>query len=263
MVRLGHPRAFSDDSGCSIFTKLVIHVGRHSSITGLENNKTAIQQIVSHELFTLLPPDKKINLREPKLKSQRVLNINPEPGDRLAFGVVTAASAKDNTAVARIGFDNDALMSEGNDCGTWIGGVGAFPATDRDGRSRYGPNSSCTGVDGRGESCGDHAPDCFTNECDNRLARTFGPVQSNPVVPGPPSSSEHYKKWVPNNLHGNPIDYSYATPIYDSLHGPMVDPDYVYGQRESPFVPIDGEMDWVRRISTPNSSTTVRVRCTR
>ena len=68
---------------------------------------------------------------------------------------------------------------------------------------------------------------------------------------------------MPNNLHGNPIDYSYATPIYDSLHGPMVDPDYVYGQRESNFVPIDGEMDWVRRISTPNSSTTVRVRCTR
>ena len=106
-----------------LFIKLLIHVGRHSSITGLENNK-----------FFL--PDKKINLREPKLKSQRVLNINPEPGDRLAFGVVTAASAKDNTAVARIGFDNDALMSEGNDCGTWIGGVGAFPATDRDGRSR-------------------------------------------------------------------------------------------------------------------------------
>ena len=116
-----------------------------------------------------------------------------------------------------------------------------------------GPNSSCTGVDGRGESCGDHAPDCFTNECDNRLARTFGPVQSNNVTPGPPSSSEHYKKWVPNNLHGNPIDYSYATPIYDSLHGPMVDPDYVFGQRESPFVPIDGEMDWATGLPTGTS----------
>lgn len=185
----------------------------HSSATGLENNKTAIQQIVSHELFEFLPPDKKINIREPKLKSQRVLNINPEVDDPLGMGVVTAATSKENTAVARIGYDNDALMSEGNDCGTWIGGVGAFPATDRDGKSRYGPNSSCTGVDGRGESCGDHAPDCFTNECDNRLSRTFGPVQSNNVTPGPPSDSMHYQRWVPNNLHGDPIEYSYATPI--------------------------------------------------
>jgi hypothetical protein len=209
----------------------------HSSITGLENNKTAIQQIISHELFTFLPPDKKINIREPKLKSQRVLNIDPSPDDRLAMGVVTAATAGKNSAVARIGFDNDALMSEANDCGTWIGGVGAFPATDRDGKSRYGPNSSCTGIDGHGESCGDHAPECFTNECDNRLSRTFGPVASNNVTPGVPADESHYSKWVPNNLHGNPIEFSYATPIYDSLHGPMLDPDYVYGQRESPFVP--------------------------
>ena len=180
-----------------------MHSGQlHTTAWCRENNKTAIQQIVGHELFSFLPPDKKVNIREPKLKSQRVLNINPAAGDRLGMGVVTAATARENTGVARIGYDNDALMSEGDDCGvsacgyylvslawtaprenlagaaavsppgTWIGGVGAFPATDRDGKSRYGPNSSCTGIDGRGESCGDHAPECFTNECDNRLARS-------------------------------------------------------------------------------------------
>jgi hypothetical protein len=41
-----------------------------------------------------LPPDKKINIREAKLKSQRVLNINPAIDDPLAMGVATAATAK-------------------------------------------------------------------------------------------------------------------------------------------------------------------------
>jgi hypothetical protein len=48
-----------------------------------------------------LPPDKKINIREAKLKSQRVLNINPAIDDPLAMGVVTAATAKVRTKTCR------------------------------------------------------------------------------------------------------------------------------------------------------------------
>ena len=81
------------------------------------------------------------------------------------------------------GFDNDAIMTDEWDCGTFFGGLGAYPSNDPDGKSRYGPNSSCTGIDGRGESCGDHGPNCTTNECDNRFPRSFGPVPSNNVTP--------------------------------------------------------------------------------
>lgn len=35
-----------------------------------------------------------------------------------------------------------------------------------------------------------------------------------------------------------------ATPIYQSAHGPLVDPDYAFAARESPWVPMDGEMFW-------------------
>ena len=218
----------------------------HSSITGLEANKTAIQQIVGHELFSFLPPDKKLNIRVANEKAQMVLNVNPEPGDRLGMGIVTAANQHDNTAVSRIGFDNDAIMTDEWDCGTFFGGLGAYPSTDPDGKSRYGPNSSCTGIDGRGESCGDHGPNCTTNECDNRFPRSFGPVPSNNVTPGPPNDRSHVAKWVPNNLHGKPIAQSYAVPIFDSLHGASVDPDYLYAARESPYVPVDGEMGWLQ-----------------
>ena len=41
--------------------------------------------------------------------------------------------------------------------------------------------------------------------------------------------------------------------IDDSLHGPYQDPDYTYGQRESPFVPVDGEMDWSTGLPTGTS----------
>ena len=35
-----------------------------------------------------------------------------------------------------------------------------------------------------------------------------------------------------------------ATPIFQSAHGPMVDPDFAFAARESAWVPIDGEMFW-------------------
>jgi hypothetical protein len=35
-----------------------------------------------------------------------------------------------------------------------------------------------------------------------------------------------------------------ATPIFQSAHGPMVDPDFAFAARESPWVPMDGEMFW-------------------
>ena len=210
----------------------------HSSITGLEGNKTAIQQIMSHELFSFLPPDKKINMREAHGKAASVLNINPEPDDPLAMGIVTAATQHDNTPVSRIGFDNDAVLADENGCGTWFGGLGAFPSTDPDGKSRYGPNSSCTGIDGRGGGCGDHGPNCTTNECDNRSPRSFGPVPTNNITPTAPAEGRHGALWVPNNLHGKPIELSYGTPIFDSLHGASIDPYYVYAQRESPYVPV-------------------------
>ena len=50
---------------------------------------------------------------------------------------------------------------------------------------------------------------------------------------------------MPNNLHGRPVAQSYAVPIFDSLHGASVDPDYLYAARESPYVPVDGEMGWL------------------
>jgi hypothetical protein len=188
----------------------------HSSKNKLENNKTATSLIVEHSLFKLLPADRKITIRYSMDKAQKVLMGAPygvdddddddeDEDDPLAFGILTAANAKSNTAVARIGFDNDAVMTDPVDCGTYMGGQGAFP-----------PTTDAT---------------CFFNDCDTRTARTFGPQESK-------------SSWSRSNLHGPPLQSSFGTPIYDSLHGPMVDPTYSYVQHESAFVPMDGEMDW-------------------
>ena len=104
------------------------------------------------------------------------------PGNRMAFGVVDAASAHMNTAVARVGYDNDGFMSTRNDGGTW------------------GPQY--TGAWGRA----DRAP--------------------LPAMGEQPATS------------------SLATPMYPASHGPYPDPDFGYIQRESPWVPMDGEMFW-------------------
>lgn len=45
----------------------------HSSLTNLHANKTAVSNIVEAELFTLLPPDRKINVRVPVYKLGGVL----------------------------------------------------------------------------------------------------------------------------------------------------------------------------------------------
>eukprot|EP01049_Picozoa_sp_SAG25_P024847 SAG25_NODE_11446_length_304_cov_0.756098_1_plen_78_part_10 len=42
----------------------------------------------------------------------------------------------------------------------------------------------------------------------------------------------------------HPISSSFASPTYDSEHGPMTDPGYAYARLESAFVPMDGELGW-------------------
>ena len=38
---------------------------------------------------------------------------------------------------------------------------------------------------------------------------------------------------------------SYGDPLFNSAHGPMMDPGFEYEKRESPFVPMDNEMGWL------------------
>jgi hypothetical protein len=40
-------------------------------------------------------------------------------GERMGYGVVDGSTSKSNTAVARVGFDNDGFMSTSNDGGTF------------------------------------------------------------------------------------------------------------------------------------------------
>jgi len=150
----------------------------HSEAADIHGNATAVTEIVEAELFTLLPPDRKLNVRVPVYKLSGALrrrmggdggprqNLTCDPGtagrqecrgaygginasacqalgccfshcggcpecyagytfarpieqvaDRMAYGVAT--ESKSNTAVARIGFDNDGFMSTSTDGGTW------------------------------------------------------------------------------------------------------------------------------------------------
>ena len=150
----------------------------HSEIAEIHANATAVTEIVEAELYTLLPPDRKLNVRVPVYKlsgalrremggepSRQQLRCSPSAlgrvackgaygginassclalgccfetcdgcpecyagytfsrpveaasADRMAFGVAT--ESKSNTAVARIGFDNDGFMSTSTDGGTW------------------------------------------------------------------------------------------------------------------------------------------------
>ena len=54
----------------------------HSSIADLHANKTAVSNIVEAELFTLLPTDRKINVRVPAVR----LRLIPSNGDVLGLG---------------------------------------------------------------------------------------------------------------------------------------------------------------------------------
>jgi hypothetical protein len=50
----------------------------HGPKAGLENNKTATPMVVSHSLFELLPPDKKITTRYSMDRAQKALESAPE-----------------------------------------------------------------------------------------------------------------------------------------------------------------------------------------
>ena len=47
------------------------------------------------------------------------------PSPEMAFGIATAANFKENTAVARLGYDNDAFMCDNFGDGTWVGDLGS------------------------------------------------------------------------------------------------------------------------------------------
>ena len=186
--------------------------------------RSAVQQVLHAELFELLPADRKINLRYPGLKFDVVLHrdcpqIDPsdanghrsnlqcggynttapdgttaEPPQEMAFGIANPSNFKQNTAVARIGFDNDAFMCDQVGSGTWVGGAqhdGDVPRTSRvDSRTRQ--NDPRDGPNGQ-----------FPNK------------------------------------------QSYGDPLFNSAHGPKIDPGAEYERMESPYVPMDNEMGWL------------------
>ena len=84
----------------------------HGSKNGLENNKTATQMVVASALFDLLPRNLKMTMRYGMQKAQKVLDVSAPAGQPLAFDVVTAATAQSGAAFARIGYDNDAIMTD-------------------------------------------------------------------------------------------------------------------------------------------------------
>ena len=186
----------------------------HGSKNHLRDNATGVADMLRRELYTLLPLDRKVQVRVPEYKSQLVLRpylphppwqqeavprahahvtehqeypsalparllLAPAPDPRMAFGLATSATP--NTAVSRIGFDNDGFMSTSSDGGTW-------------------PSP-------------------------NLWFATWGePVTS---------------ARLPLGTCG-----SLTTPLGCSDHGAMVAPGFSYAEAESPYVPIDGEMYW-------------------
>ena len=206
--------------------------------------RAEVQAILSAELYELLPPDRKINLRYPALKFDVVLRrdcpqiapsdanghrsnlrcggfnttaptgLEAPPDAALAFGVATAANFKDNTAVARLGYDNDAFMCDNFGDGTWVGGAqhdGDVPRTSR--------------ID----------PD--THQLDPRDGPN-GQIPSRVGAAGLPLRF----LLVPQ---GADAQMSYGDPLFNSAHGPMMDPGFEYEKQESPFVPMDNEMGWL------------------
>ena len=101
--------------------------------------RKSVQAVLHAALYELLPPDRKVTLRYPALKFDAVLHRDcpqidpsaanghrsnlqcggynttaptggpsaPPPPAELAFGIAPAANFKENTAVARLGFDNE------------------------------------------------------------------------------------------------------------------------------------------------------------
>ena len=182
----------------------------HGAKRPLLSNATGVQDMLRRELYTLLPPDRKVQVRVPEYKSQLVLRpelphppwspphgaaaavaaedaaevsarslLAPPPDPRMAFGV--ASSATPDTAVARIGFDNDGFMSTSSDGDTW-------------------PSP-------------------------NLVYATWGE----------PATAA----WTANDFG---TCGSLSTPLGCSDHGAIVPPGFAYMEAESPYVPVDGEM---------------------
>jgi hypothetical protein len=258
---LGHIEQLKDVVDSNIDALYVLQAGFigswgewHSSIANIHANASAVSRIMEAELFTLLPQDRKMQVRVPVYKLSGALRrsyrvsaqpaplpipatcASPTPSraacpgafggithaqclalpagccffvnqtqpgpqcyrktqqhppaqvpierssDRMAFGIATDGTS--NTAVSRIGFDNDGFMSTTGDGGSW----GGYR------RDSWQENTE-----------GDSAPFPATTS------------------------------WVAGTL---------STPTLDSVHGPMTAPDYEYAKRESAWVPVDGEMFW-------------------
>ena len=126
-----------------------------------------------------------------------MLDVLAPPDHPFAFDIVSAATATENTAVARIGFDNDAILSNAQDCGTYTGGAAAFPAT-----------TDAT---------------CFYNDCDSRTPRTFGPrgvPWDRAHLHGPPIDVS-YTTPIYDSLHGPMVDPDYTYTQRESAFVPM------------------------------------------
>ena len=151
--------------------------------------RAGIQRVLHAELFDLLPPDRKITMRYPSAKFDAVLRrdcpqiaptganghrsnlgcggyatgaptgLEPPPNPAMAFGIATATNFKENTAVARLGYDNDYFMCDQIGGGTWVGGAqhdGDVPRTSRvlpNGQPdpRDGPNGQIPLIDSLGD----------------------------------------------------------------------------------------------------------------
>ena len=191
----------------------------HGSMHPLLKNASGVSDMVRRELYTLLPADRKLQLRVPEYKSQLVLRptlphpsislpvavaarratsgvigpddeeaaaeeealslLGPPADPRMAFGVATSSTP--DTAVARIGFDNDGFMSTSNDGWTWPSPNTEFAAW------------------------------------------------------GEPATGDR----LPLGTCG-----SFTIPLGCSEHGALPPPGFSYMEAEAPYVPIDGEMYW-------------------
>ena len=183
----------------------------HGSMNHLKENATGVSDMVRHELYTLLPADRKLQLRVPEYKSQLVLRpalphptvnspteaneneeeaaarggeeafslLEPPADPRMAFGVATSTTP--DTAVARIGFDNDGFMSTSSDGWTWPSPNTEFAAWGEPATGNRLPLGKCG---------------------------------------------------------------SFTIPLGCSEHGALPPPGFSYMEAEAPYVPIDGEMYW-------------------
>ena len=161
----------------------------HSSMTNLHANKTAVSRIVEAELFSLLPPDRKINVRVPVYKLSGVLR-RPIGGGYGGLGTAgtppTATTQNQQRSVAGAGGS-----SEPPPQGKCIVGPGIVvcPAW----RHPWGSNEStlcikngcCWGNPGAGPQC--YKKTCKTTVCST--AATQGEPCTARCTPMTPSAA--------------------------------------------------------------------------